>query len=94
MIIPYITNSGIISRSYINKVSQKDVDFRVNSQFRKSLIVIGNQVFLLSFSAKYSKSDGLRSHFECCMQIDVTEVVSKILDHFNEKWQQSVPLVN
>ena len=94
IIIPFINSSGIISRAYINKVYRSGGNFRVNSQFRKSFIVIGNQVFVLSFSTKYNSQEGIKSYFECCIQTEEPEIVEKICKSFMNKWEQSVPLVN
>lgn len=94
IIIPYVTSSGIISRMYINKLFKNGSKVRINSQFRKNLIVIGKHAFVLFFSPKYNKQDGVKFQFEYCMQTEEQEVVEKIRESFVDKWQYSIPLVN
>jgi hypothetical protein len=94
IIIPFVTSSGIISRSYINKICNNGGNVRINSQFRKNIIIIGNKAFVLSFSGKYNKQYGIKTHFECCIQTDEVAVVEKIRGSFMNGWQDSLPLVN
>ncbi|MEG0771891.1 hypothetical protein [Clostridium sp.] len=94
IIIPLVTSSGVISRSYINKICNNGGNIRINSQFRKNIVVIGNKAFVLSFSGKYNKQYGIKTHFECCIQTDEVEVVEKICESFMIGWQDSLPLVN
>lgn len=94
IIIPFVTSSGVISRAYINKICNSGGNIRINSQFRKNIIVIGDKAFVLSFSGKYNKQYGMKAHFECCIQTDEVHVVEKICESFMVGWQESLPLMN
>jgi hypothetical protein len=92
LIIPYVTSSGAISRPYINKISENGGQVRINSQFKKSLLVIGRFAFLLSFSSKYYSSYGLKTKFEYSMLTDDVNTVQTIQKDFIDMWNESLPL--
>jgi len=94
IIIPYISSTGIMSRQYINKLCKVSGNIRSNSQFRSNLIVIGNVAFILNFSAKYHKEEGMKYNFECAIKVENLDTVSDIRNSFMEKWNHSLPLVN
>lgn len=94
IIIPYISSTGIMSRQYINKFCKVSGNIRSNSQFRSNLIVIGNVAFILNFSAKYHKEEGMKFHFECAIKVEDLDTVTDIRNSFMEKWNHSLPLVN
>lgn len=92
LIIPYITSSGAISRHYINKLSSEGGQVRINSHFKKSLLVIGEYALLLSFSHKYHSSYRVRTKFECGVLTDDINIVEAIKNDFMNKWNESLPL--
>lgn len=94
IIIPFVTSSGIISRNYINKIIANGGHVRINSQFRKDIIIIGNNAFILSFSSKYNKQSGIKTYFESCIQTDNEEVVEMVCESFMSGWKDSLPLGN
>jgi len=83
-----------MSRQYINKLCKVSGNIRSNSQFRSNLIVIGNVAFILNFSAKYHKEEGMKYNFECAIKVENLDTVSDIRNSFMEKWNHSLPLVN
>jgi hypothetical protein len=94
MIIPYVTSSGIISRAYINKICGQGGQVRLNSKFKNNIIVVGSNVFVLSFSSKYTKEVGLKSNFECCVQTNHSETVKNVCETFMAMWDKGLPLAN
>lgn len=92
LIIPYVTSSGVISRPYINKLYANGGQVRINSHFKKSLLLIGGYVCLLSFSYKYQSSFGMKTKFEGCMLTDDISTVKQIQDDFIQIWNESLPL--
>jgi hypothetical protein len=93
IVIPYVTNSGIISRSYINRIFNNGGEIRINSKFRNNLIVIGRHAFILSFSCKYNKEYGTKTYFECCVETNAPEAVDKIKSTLLSLWIESLPIV-
>jgi hypothetical protein len=93
LIIPYVTSSGVISRPYINKISENGGQIRINSQFKKNLLVIGRYVFLISFSNKYNSSYGVKTKFEYSIITDQVSVVNAIQNDFMDMWNESLPLM-
>jgi hypothetical protein len=94
IIIPYVTSSGIISRPYINKISNLGGQIRHNGKFKTNIIVIGKYVFILSFSSKFSKEYGIKSEFECCIETDDEGTLENIYDTFTNMWNKGLPLIN
>jgi hypothetical protein len=92
IIIPYVTSNGAISRPYLNKICTGGGQVRINSQFKKDLLVVGEYAFVLSFSYKYSRAYGIKTNFECCMLTSDPETVGEIRKSFLEKWNESFPL--
>lgn len=92
LIIPYVTSSGAISRPYINKIAENGGQVRINSQFKKSLLVIGRYAFLMSFSNKYNSSYGVKTKFEYSIITDEVNTVNAIQNDFMDMWNQSLPL--
>ena len=94
ILMPYVSNSGILSRVYINKISKAGGEIRITSMFRKNLIVIGNQVFILSLSSRYLKDLGIKSNFECAVQTDDSNTINYINEAFEKIWDKSLPIVS
>jgi hypothetical protein len=94
ILMPYVSNSGILSRVYINKISNVGGKIRITSMFRKNLIVIGNQVFILSLSARCLKDFGIKSNFECAVQTDDSNTINYINETFEKIWDKSLPIAN
>ncbi len=94
ILMPYVSNSGILSRVYINKISNLGGKIRITSMFRKNLIVIGTQVFILSLSARCLKDLGIKSNFECAVQTDDSNIIKSINETFQKVWDKSLPIVN
>ncbi|MBU3142930.1 hypothetical protein [Clostridium sp. CF012] len=94
ILMPYVSNSGILSRVYINKISKAGGEIRITSMFRKNLIVIGNQVFILSLSSRYLKDLGIKSNFECAIQTDDSNTINYINETFEKIWDKSLPIVS
>lgn len=94
VLIPYIGNYGVVSRGYINKISHAGGEIRMNSTFKKSLIVIGKEVFILSLSSKYMKDIVIKSNFECAVHTDDIKTVNNIYETFENVWDKSLPIVN
>jgi hypothetical protein len=92
LIIPYVTSTGAISRPYINKLSANGGQVRINSHYKKNLLVLGSHAFLLSFSNKYHSSYGFKTKFECSMLTEDGIAVQKIRDDFMSVWAESLPL--
>jgi len=92
VLTPYVSSNGIVSRSYINKISNSGGEVRINSIFKKNLIVIGKEVFILSLSSKYIKDLGIKSHFECAVQTNDGKTVNFIYDIFEKMWDKSMPI--
>jgi hypothetical protein len=94
IIIPYVTSSGIISRSFIDKICEKGGQVRLNSKFKNNLIIVGSSAFILSFSSKYTKENGLKSNFECCVLTNYNETVNNVYETFMNAWDKGLPLTN
>ena len=94
ILMPYISNSGVLSRVHINKISRAGGYIRITNMFRKNLIVIGNQVFILSLSSRYLKDLGIKSNFECAVQTDDSHTNNYVNEIFGEIWDKSLPIVS
>ncbi|MCJ7691676.1 MAG: hypothetical protein MUO60_20525, partial [Clostridiaceae bacterium] len=94
ILMPYISCSGILSRVYIKKISNVGGKIRLTSVFRKNLIVIGTQVFILSLSARCIKELGIKSNFECAVQTDDSNIINSINETFDNVWDKSLPIEN
>ena len=94
ILMPYVSNSGILSRVYINKINNAGGKIRITNMFRKNLIVIGNQVFILSLSSRCLKDLGIKSNFECAVQTDDSNIINDINETFEKAWDKSLPIVN
>ncbi|MBK5240021.1 hypothetical protein [Clostridium sp.] len=94
ILMPYVSNSGILSRVYINKIGDVGGKIRITSMFRKNLIVIGTQVFILSLSSRYLKDLGVKSNFECAVQTDDSNIINSINETFEKVWDKSLPIMN
>jgi hypothetical protein len=94
ILMPYVSNSGILSRVYINKICNVGGNIRITSLFRKNLIVIGTQVFILSLSSRCLKDLGIKSNFECAVQTDDSNIINSINEAFEKAWDKSLPIVN
>lgn len=94
IIIPYISGSGIISRAYINKICVSKSELRANSQFKNNIIVVGNHVFVLSFSYKHDKEYGVKTIFECCILTNDPNAVEATRNSFQAAWDKGFPLSN
>ncbi|MGK0465024.1 MAG: hypothetical protein ACJAX4_000295 [Clostridium sp.] len=94
ILIPYVGNSGILSRVCINKISNVGGKIRITSMFRKNLIVIGTQVFILSLSSRCLKDLGIKSNFECAVQTDDSNTINSINETFEKVWDNSLPIVD
>ena len=94
ILMPYISNTGILSRVYINKISNAGGEIRITSMFRKNLIVIGTQVFILSLSSRSFKDLGIKSNFECAVQTDDCNTINYINETFYKIWDKSLTIVS
>lgn len=94
ILIPYVSSSGVISRGFISKISDSGGEIRMNSMFRKNLIVIGKEAFILSLSSKYMKDLAVKSNFECAVQTDDSKTVNYICETFQKVWDKSLPISN
>lgn len=94
ILVPYIGNSGIISRGYINKISNAGGEVRMNSTFKKNFIVVGKEVFILSLSSRYMKDLVMKSNFDCAVQTDDSKTVNYIYETFKKVWDKSLPIAN
>jgi hypothetical protein len=94
ILIPYVMSSGIVSRGYMNKICKSGGEIRMNSKFRKNLIVVGKEVFVLSLSSQYVKDIGIKSNFECAVQTDDSKTVNGICETFEKIWDKGLPIVN
>lgn len=89
VLIPYVSSSGTLSRNYINKISGSGGEIRMNSTFKKNLIVIDKEVFIISLSSKYTK-DIIKSNFECAVQTNDKKTVNYICEIFEKIWIKSL----
>ena len=94
ILMPYVSNSGILSRVYINKICNAGGNIRITSMYRKNLIVIGTQVFILSLSARCIKDLGIKNNFECAVQTDDSNIINSINETFEKIWGKSLPIIN
>jgi len=94
ILMPYVSNSGILSRVYINKICNAGGKIRITSMYRKNLIVIGTQVFILSLSARCIKDLGIKNNFECAVQTDDSNIINSINETFEKVWGKSLPIIN
>lgn len=94
ILMPYIGSTGILSRVYINKISNAGGEIRITSMFRKNLIVIGTQVFILSLSSRSLKDLGIKSNFECAVQTDDSNTINYINETFYKIWDKSLTIVS
>ena len=94
IIIPFVSRSGILSRPYINRIINSGGQIRINSKFTNSIIAIGKYAFVLSFSYRYSKDNGIKTVFENCMITNNGEAVVRIKDKFISMWEGSMALIN
>lgn len=94
ILIPHIASTGIASRSYINKLSNFGGEIRLNSTFRKNLIVIGKEAFILSLSSKYVQDQVIKSNFDCAVHTDDVKTVKYIYELFEETWDKSLPILS
>lgn len=94
ILMPYVSNSGVLSRVHINKISKAGGYIRITNMFRKNLIVIGNQVFILSLSSRYLKDLSIKSNFECAVQTDDSNTINNINETFEKIWDKSLPIVS
>ncbi|MEK6264597.1 MAG: hypothetical protein N2B06_07500 [Clostridium sp.] len=94
ILMPFVSNSGILSRVYINKIISAGGKIRITSMFRKNLIIIGNDVFILSLSSRYLKDLGIKSNFECAVQTDDRNTINYITEAFEKIWDKSLPIAN
>ncbi|WP_291632842.1 hypothetical protein [Clostridium sp.] len=94
ILIPHVGSTGIISRDYINKISNSGGKIRMNSVFRKNLIVVGNEAFIISLSSRYKSGLVVKSKFDCVVQTNDSKTVSLISEIFEKVWNKSLPIVN
>jgi predicted transcriptional regulator len=93
IVIPMVGKNGLVSRNYINKICSSGGQIKINSKYKNNIIVIGEYVFIMSFSSKYSSDGGIKVVFECCVVTNERITVEKICSRFNEIWNHSLPLV-
>lgn len=93
ILMPFVSNSGILSRVYINRICNAGGMIRITSMFRKNLIIIGTEVFILSLSSRYLKDLGIKSNFECAVHTDDSNTINYINEMFKEIWDKSLPIM-
>lgn len=94
ILIPHIASTGIASRSYINKLSNFGGEIRLNSTFRKNLVVIGKDAFILSLSSRYVQGQVIKSNFDCAVHTNDIKTVNHIYELFEEIWGKSLPILS
>lgn len=93
IIVPYISGNKGLSKTSINQIYKLGGAIKVNSSFNNSFVIIGQNLFIVSFSYKYNREKRLKSFFEGCVSTNNESTVEKLRGIFNDKWSQGFPLI-
>jgi len=92
IIIHHITDDKGIRNPHINQICKLGGKVRVNSKFSNCIVIIGDNVFIVSFTYKYDKEQGLKINFGCSMYTNHDETLKEIKEVLNHEWDRSFPL--
>ncbi|HYE81800.1 MAG TPA: hypothetical protein VEG39_06480 [Clostridia bacterium] len=90
VIIPKLLFKGNISLTLMRNVCKADGQVRVNNSVTNNLLIIGEYVFVLSFSSRLNSLNMLSSNFECAVMTDDEEIVGELRAQLENTFDNSV----
>jgi hypothetical protein len=93
ILVPNMKLDKVLPVALINQINKQKGQVKINGQFNNNLLIIDKNVFILSFSFKYSKDNTIKIYFECGMFISQSDIADEVRDNFKAMWNKGLCLV-
>jgi len=90
VIIPKLLFKGNISLTLMRSLCKADGQVRVNNSITNNLLIIGEYVFILSFSSRLNNINMLSTNFECAVMTNDEDIVGKLKEQLENIFDNSI----